>query len=251
MPTVALLADPPEPGVVLPGLAETTPLSADDAAALYEAMLADVCAAVQEGAGDLLVNYRPADQVAADDDPRERIETALAGEIPRPDDVRYEVQVGETFAGRAGNTATHLLETEGVDSVAIVEPTAAFLRRQHLGKVTMELRSRDAVVGPTTGGRLYLAGLCEPVDFAEIFEPPAVQTVTDRATDAGLDVGFAPMLPVVETAADLVTAVSLVRARVRAGRNVPPRFAQFVADHDLQVVSRDGDLTLEAGAETA
>jgi len=247
MPTVAVLADPPEPGVVLSEIVETTPLSDGDAAALYEAMLADVCAAVQDGAGDLLVNFRPAAQVDADVDPRERIEDALSSEIPRPDDVRYEVQVGETVAGRAGNTATHLLETEGVDSVAIVEPTATFLQREHLGTVTMKLRTRDAVLGPTTGGRLYLAGFCEPVDFAEIFAPPAVQTVTARARDADLDVGFAPMLPVVETAPDLVTAVSLVRARVRAGRNVPPRFAQFVADHDLQVVSEDGDLTLAVG----
>lgn len=249
MPTVAVLADPPEPGVVLPDLAETTPLSAGDAAALYESMLADVCAAVQDGAGDLLVNYRPANQVDAAVDSRERIEAALATEIPRPDDVRYEVQVGETFAGRAGNTATHLLETEGVNSVAIVEPTAAFLRREHFGTVTMELRTRDAVVGPTAGGRLYLAGFCEPIDFTEIYAPPAVQTVTDRVTDAGLDVGFAPMLPVVETATDLATAVSLVRARVRANRNVPPRFAQFVADHDLRAVSQDGDLTLEVGTD--
>lgn len=246
MPTVAVLADPPAEGVVLPGLVETTPLSATDAADLYAAMLADLCGAVQDGAGDLLVNYRAADQVAVDVDPRAEIEAILADEVPRPDDVRYEVQVGETFAGRAGNTATHLLESEGVDSVVIVEPTAAFLRREQLGTVTMKLRTRDAVVGPTTGGRIYLAGFRESVDFSDIFDPPTIQTVTSRARDADLDVDFTPMLPVVETADDLVTAVSTIRARVRAGRNVPPRTATFVADHDLRVVARDGELSVEA-----
>jgi hypothetical protein len=251
MPTVAVLAEPPEPGVVLPEIVETTPLSAADAADLYAAMLADVCEAVQEGAGDLLVNYRPADQVDADVDPQAAIETVLDADVPRAEDVRYEVQVGETRASRAGNTATHLLESEGVDSVVLTDPSAAFLRREHLGTVTMKLRTREAVVGPTSGGRVYLAGFREPVEFSDIYAPPAVQTVTARASDADLDVGFAPMLPVVRTAEDLVSAVALVRARVRAGRNVPPRFAPFVAEYGLRAVSEDEDLQLavdEAGA---
>lgn len=249
MPTNVVLADPPEPGVVLTDLVGSTPLSAADAADLYGRMLCDVCAAVQDGAGELLVNYRPVDQVAADADPKASIESTLAGEVPRPADVRYEVQVGETPAGRAGNTATHLLEDEGATSVVLLEPTAPFVRRQQLGTVTMELRTRDAVVGPTTDGRVYLAGFREAVDFGDLYAPPAVETVTERARDADLDVGFTPMLPVVETASDLVTAVSHLRARVRAGRNVPPRTAQFVADHDLRVVNEDGTLTVTAGGE--
>lgn len=248
MPTVALLADPPEPGVVLTDIVDSTPLSAQDAADLYAAMLADVCAAIQDGAGDLLVNYRPAEQVDVDVDPQAAIAAVLDEEVPRPGDLRYEVQVGETFAGRAGNTATHLLETEGVDSVVVTEPTAAFLRREQMGTVTMKLRTRDVVVGPASAGRVYLAGFRTSVDFGDIFAPPAVQTVTARARDAGLDVDFSPMLPLVESGPDLVTAVALVRAKVRAGRNVPPRFAEFVADRGLQVVQRDGAPSLDTGA---
>jgi glycosyltransferase A (GT-A) superfamily protein (DUF2064 family) len=247
MPTVAVLADPPVEGAVLPELVPNSPLSAADAAALYEAMLADVCEAVQNGAGELLVNYRPGERVADGIDSQARIDAVLSSELPRPGDLRYEVQVGETLAGRAGNTVTHLLEAEGVDSVVVLEPTAAFLSRETLGTATMKLRTRDAVVGPTSDGRAYLAGFVAPVDFEEIFASPAVETIVERAREAGLEVDFTPMLPVIEQAGDLETAVSVVRARVRAGRNVPPRTAQFVADRDLQVVSQDGDLTVVEG----
>lgn len=246
MSTVAVLADPPVEGAVLSSLVETSPLSPGDAVRLYEAMLRDVCHAVQVGAGELLVNYRPSDQVPAGVDPEARLRAALAEAVPRPEDVRYEVQVGEALAARAGNTATHLLETEEVGSVALVEPTAAFLSREHLGTVTMKLRTREAVLGPTTRGRVYLTGLAEPVDFEDVFEPPAIETVTARAREAGLDVGFAPALPVIETGADLLTAVPYIRARVRAGRNVPPRTATLVDDLGLRVVERDGELAVEA-----
>lgn len=238
MPTVAVLADPPVEGV-LPALHDV--LGPARAATLYEAMLSDVCTAVQNGAGELLVNYRDGDDAEAE------IRSALADELPRPEDVRYEVQVGETFAGRIGNTATHLLESEGVDSVAVVEPTAAFVSRETLGTLTMKLRTRDTVVGPSTGGRVYLAGFRSPIDFADLFDPPALQTVVARARDADMEVDFTPTLPVVETPPDLVTAVTQIRARVQAGRNVPPRTAGFVADHDLRVVVNGGSLRVVAG----
>lgn len=245
MPTVAVLADPPVAGAALPELADATPLSPTDVARLYGAMLADVCEAVQTGVGELLVNYRPAEQVPADVDSQSAIADAIEDEVPRPGDVRYEVQVGERFAGRAGNTATHLLESEGVDSVVLAEPTAAFLSREVVGSVAMKLRTRDAVLGPTTRGRVYLTGLAAPIDFADAFEPPAIETLTARAREADLDVGFAPMLPVIESADDLLTAVPSLRARVRAGRNAPPRTAAVVDDLGLRVVERDGDLALE------
>lgn len=243
MPTVAVLADPPVEGEVLPAIVDGTSLSAADAAGLYEAMLGDVCEAVQRGVGELLVNYRPDEQVDAAVDSQAHIAAALE-DLPRPGDVRYEVQVGETKAGRAGNTVTHLLESEGVDSVVLVEPTAPFFSRETIGTAAMRLRSRDAVVGPTTGGRTYLAGFSAPVDFENVFAPPALESVVQHARDADQDVDFTPFLPVIETPADLLTAIPFLRAKVHAGRNVPPRTAQFVADHDLAVVEEEGDLTL-------
>lgn len=245
MSTIVVLADPPVEGAVLGELVETSPLDAADACRLYEAMLCDVCAAVQDGPGELLVNYRPADQLPVDVDSEARLTASLGEELSRPADVRYEVQVGESVEARAGNTAAHLLESEGVDSVVLVEPTAAFLSRQHLGTVTMKLRTRPIVLGPTTRGRVYLTGLTDHLDFEGLFDPPSVETITARADEADLDVGFGPMLPVIETGADLYTALPHLRSRVRAGRNVPPRTATVIADLGLRAVQRGDDLALE------
>lgn len=231
-----MLADPPVEGTVLTELTETTPLSAAAATRLYEAMLADVCRAIQAGGADLLVNYRQPDQVPTDVDPEATLRQTLTDLLDYPDEARYEVQVGETKSGRVGNTVGHLLTEEGEDGAAAIEPTAAFLSREHLGTAAMKLRSADVVLGPTTDGRVYFAGFGEPIDFTDAYCPPAVETITDRARDAGLDVDFMPMLPVFETADDLVTAVSLLRARQRADRNVPPLTAATLDDLGVEVV---------------
>jgi hypothetical protein len=248
MTTVAVLADPPVEGFVLPDLVAETPLPAAGAARLYGAMFVDVCRAVERGGGDLLVNYRDPDQVPGDADPEGLLRDLLGEELSAPGAARYEVQVGETFAGRAGNTVTHLIEQEGEDTVGIVEPTAAFLGREEIGTAAMKLRSSAVVLGPTAGGRVYYAGFAEPVDFADAYAPPAVATLTDRARGADLDVDFLPMAPVVETGGDLATALATLRARRRAGRNVPPRTAAVVEDIGLVVQGGDGEgLTVARG----
>lgn len=244
MTTVAVLCDPPRPGLVLSDLVETSPLTETEAADLYTAMLRDVVRAVAGSGGELLVNYRPdgslpeAHQTGAD------VETALrdvvAAVLDDPDDARFEPQVGETFAGRAGNTVTHLLERESVNTAAVVEPTAAFLSRGEVDNAAMKLRRSEVVLGPTTGGRVYYAGFAEPVDFTDAYASPAVETLTDRGVDAGHEVDFLPSLPVVETGEDLASALTLLRAHQRADRPVPPHLATRLTDLGLGVVAEDG-----------
>ncbi len=235
MATVAVLADPPVDGFVLPELAAGTPLSAADAARLYGAMTVDVCRAVERGGADLLVNYRDPEQVPGGVDSVALLRDLLDGELEAPGDARFEVQVGETFAGRAGNTVTHLLEREDEATVAVVDPTAVLLGREQIGSASMKLRSSEVVLGPAGGGRVYYAGFAEPVDFAGAYAPPAVATLTDRAREAGLDVDFLPRLPVVETGADLADALATLTARRRAGRRVPRRTAETVDELGLAV----------------
>ncbi|RDI72857.1 TIGR04282 family arsenosugar biosynthesis glycosyltransferase [Halopelagius longus] len=252
MTVVAVLADPPRPGLVLPELAETSPLTEDEAAELYAALLKDTMSAVERSGGELLVNYRPEDLL-----PEEHAETgesaaeaevrALAADaLEDPSSVRYEVQVGSSFSARAGNTATHLLREEGVQSVAVVRGTAPFLFRSTVDSAAMKLRSNSVVLGPSSRGRTYYAGFSEPVDYAEAFRTPELETLVTRANDAGLDTGFMEMQPSVERGEDLQSVVPMVRARWQASRIVPAHTAEFVVERGLRVVSEDGTPTLVA-----
>jgi glycosyltransferase A (GT-A) superfamily protein (DUF2064 family) len=238
MTTVAVLADPPVEGAVLGTLTDGL-LSDREATDLYAAMLADVCRAVESSGADLLVNYRPPDRLPDGVDPEAAIRDAIDAELHAPAEARYEVQVGSTLAGRVGNTVTHLLERESVATVAAVEPTAALLARQQIDSAAMKLRSSDVVLGPTTDGRVYYAGFGAPIDFDDAYATPTVETLTDRARDAGLDVDFLPTNPVVATPADLRTAVPILRARRQAGRVVPPRTTTLIQEYGLRVVEGD------------
>jgi hypothetical protein len=231
MTEIAVLADPPHPEV-LPELVATSPLSAADAETLYTAMLRDVCLAAADSGGDLLVNYRPAEAVPGVKDSEVALRDVLDGVV---EDARYEVQVGETFHGRVGNTVSHLLGQEGVASAAALEPTAALLTRQVIDEAAMKLRRSEAVFGAAADGRVYYAAFTDPVDFEEAYMAPALSTLTDRALDAGLDVDFLRTLPVVQTGGDLASVMVGVDARGRAGRRVPMYLADALDDVGVAV----------------
>lgn len=222
MTTVVVLADAvPSTGRLESFVPE--PLSADEASALYRAMLADICEVVQRGQADLLVNYPAESRSGTSDTAETTLRELFELELPEPDAVRYEPQVGSTRAARVGNALTHLLEEEREGSAAVVAPTAPFLRREHIGTAAMKLRTSDVVLGPAPGGRVTFAGFRESVDFTEIYATPALETFTRRAVDAELDVDFLPMTPLLERPEDLQTAAPVLAARRAAGRLVPPR----------------------------
>lgn len=236
MTVVAVFADPPRAGLAFPRLPETAPLSAGEAVTLYEAALVDTCRAVTTSGGDLLVNYRPDGSLP--DDHRRGDGTAVAQlreSLAEFDDVRFEPQVGETFAGRVGNTVTHLLREEDATSAAAVDPSAAFLSRSVVDNAAMKLRRGEVVLGPAPDGRVYYAGFTHLVDFTDAYASPALSTLTDRALDSGFDADFLPMLPVVETGPDLARALVHLRARERAGRPIPSALAEAVDELGLGV----------------
>jgi hypothetical protein len=243
MTTVAVLCDPPRPGLAFEELVVETPLSPAEAAELYAALTRDTVRAVARSGGDLLVNYRPDDALdVAGDDAEAELRELLADVVD--DDARFEPQVGESLAGRVGNTATHLLETEEVASVAVARPEAAFFARTEIDGAAMKLRSTDAIVGPAPGGRVHFAAFGEPIDFADCLAPPAVATLTDRCLDAGLDAEFLERKPLLETATDLAAVVTGVRTRRRADGIVPRALAEWVADSGLAVEATDDGLAV-------
>ncbi|MFC6732958.1 MULTISPECIES: hypothetical protein [unclassified Haladaptatus] len=245
MTMVAVLADPPRPGLVLPELAASTPLSEDECADLYAAMLKDVLRAVENSGGDLLVNYRADEDLPEEHQSIQAVESELRDLaedcLDAPEDARFEVQVGQTFSGRVGNTLTHLLDREEVKTAAAVEPTAMFLTRKEIDNAAMKLRRHPVILGPSTDGRVYYAGFDDPINFEGAYTSPAVETLTDRGLDAGFEVDFLPNLPVVETVSDLVTAITLINARQAAGRIYPRHSAAVIEALGLRVEkSADG-----------
>jgi glycosyltransferase A (GT-A) superfamily protein (DUF2064 family) len=247
----AVLVDPPRPGLVLSDLVATTPLSESDAATLYAAMAKDVLRAVERSGAELLVNYRSEETLpdehasGADTDAEEAVRT-LAGEaLSEPDAARYEVQVGTTQAGRAGNTATHLLETESADSVSILDPRAPTVARTDLDGAAMSLRSNETVLGPATAGRVYYHGMTAPIGFEGAYDPPAMSTITRRAIKAGYDVSFVDMHPVVATGTDLATLLVVIESRVAAGSPVPEATTEALYDLDLRVDTAGRRRTIE------
>ncbi|WP_049986907.1 TIGR04282 family arsenosugar biosynthesis glycosyltransferase [Halobellus rufus] len=246
MTVVAVLADPPRPGHALSRLAETSPLSESEAADLAEAMLGDTLRAVERSGGELLVNYCP-DDLLPDPavDPDESAEDALhriaEDALESPEEARFEVQVGSSLSARAGNTVTHLLRDEGVQSAAVLRGDAPFVLRSTIDSAAMKLRTNDVVLGPSTDGRVYFAGFKTALDFDGAFVAPELETLVDCANDADADVGFLPMQPTVRTGADLATLVSTIRSRWQAGRVVPERTAEFVVDNGLTVVGDAAD----------
>jgi len=251
MTTVAVLVDPSLERTPLSACVEADLLSTGQARDLYGAMARDVCRAIEASGGELLVNYAAendgtateddqatseGDQTTAEDAARELVADGLSA----PSKARFEVQVGSSHAARVGNTVTHLLEREGVQSAAVVEPSAALLERRHVDSAAMKLRGSAVVLGPASGGRVWYGAFREPIDFTDAFEPPALRTLADRARDEGYDVDFVERLPVVERPADLAELLVALRVRLRAEQWVPPHTAATVDDLGLSVVA-DGD----------
>ena len=225
MTVVAVLADPPRPGLAFPELAATSPLTGAEAADLYAAVCKDTMRAVARSGGDLLVNYRPDDLLPEEfvtDTAAEAEVRALAADAL--DDVgaaRFEPQVGSDLSARVGNAVTHLLREEGATSTAAVPVTTPLLTRPAVDQAAMKLRRSQVVLGPGNGGDVYYAGFTETVDFTESFSPPVVERIADLAAAEGYETDFLPMQPTLRTGDDLATLVSMLRARVTAERIVP------------------------------
>lgn len=241
--------DPPREGLVCPSLVDETPLSAADAVALYEAAVTDVLRAVADSGADLLVNYRDAETLPdgwGDGDAETAVRTlsrdALGLEtVPDDETLRLERQVGSSPSARIGNTVTHLLEREGADGVAVLEPTAPLVRRTVVDGVAMSLRRNDVVLAPATNGDVALAGFTEPIDFTDAYACPAVATLARRARDADLAVGFTDHLPTLSSAAGLQTIAATLEARRTV--DVPGGEATGAVLEELDLgVGDDGDL---------
>lgn len=239
MTVVAVLADPPRPGLVLPHLAETSPLAEPEVADLYAAMCKDTFRAVARSGGDLLVNFRPddllPDEFVTDVAAEAEVRTLAVDALDDVGSARFEPQVGSTASARAGNTVAHLLREEQATSAAVVPVTTPMLTRPGVDQAAMKLRRSQVVLGPGQHGEVYYAGFTDTVDFAECFTPPALESFTDLAAAEGRETDFLPMQPTVSTGEELATLLSVLRARVAAERIVPEFTTTFLFESGLEL----------------
>lgn len=250
---VAVLIDPPRPGISLPGLERGTPLDASERVDLYTAAATDLLVAVAESDAELLVSYRPDEllppaalrEQSAESAVRDVIRDAVGEGEGEP--VPLDVQVGSSRGKRAANAAVELFDREDVSNVLIARASAPLLSASRVDAAVEMLDDSPVVLGPAGDGRVYLAAFAEPIDFAGAYEPPEIGTLTARAVDADLDVGFAETLPTLASPSGLAGVVGQVRARRHAGLPYPERTAEVVDDLGLEVVEDDDGQRLVRG----
>lgn len=232
MTVVALLADPPREGHVLPALVDAGVLSASEAADLYAAMVQDAIVSVARSGAELLVNYPSADDLPGDGDPETELRALADDVLEDLDPVRFEVRVGSDETAQIGNTVTHLLEGEDAGSAAVLRPTAPLVDRTVIDAASMKLRRDDVALGAAPGGRLYYAGFTEPVDFEGALAEPAVLTLARRAADEGHSVAFERFQPLVEEVRDFRTVGTLIEARRASDALYPAGTAGVLSGFD-------------------
>lgn len=244
---VVVPVDPPHEALAPDALTvdPETPLSATEATALYRAAMTDVVTAVDSSGGDLLVNVRDAETLPDEvgdsiDDAEAEIRRLVGDALGDEAEFRIEPQVGSSRSARVGNTVTHLLEREDVNSVGVLDPMAALVGRTQIDGVAMSLRRNDVVLGPAQAGGIYMAAFTQPIDFSAIFEAsqPPIEAIAKRAVDAGLGVGFAPRVPTIADERGLGATIAEIGAREVADLFVPRATAAVIEE-----------LGLEAGAD--
>jgi hypothetical protein len=251
---VVLIADAPVEGVACSDIVAETDLSPADGVELYQALLKDVFETLAESTVDVLVNYPAPDDLPPDVEPEMAPEVALkglAGAVVDPDrleDFRFEVQVGSSFSAKAGNAITHLLRDEEQHSAAVLRPCVPRLVRSVVDEAAIKLRRNDVVLGPARDGRVYFAGFTELIDFTDVFETNAQETIAGRAGEKGLTVDFARERAMLESARDLRSVVMRLRAEMLAGNPVPEHLWTFVEDRGLSV--ENGELVIESAGTT-
>lgn len=249
MTVLAVLLDPPRPGLVLQDVYNTTPLTPEEAAMLYAAMAKDTVRAVAESGGELLVNYRTEadipEQYRADKSVKEEISALVSQAIDDPDIARFEKQVGSSFASRVGNTVTHLLTEEDADSVGVLDGKSPTIVRQTLDSAAMKVRQHDTVIAPGINGDWSYLAFTEPIDFTGIFAPPALVTIVHEIIDQDYSVDFLPIHPHITDETNLIMLVTLMKARAAANKITPPFTRDALDRFDLQLAITNGQYKLE------
>lgn len=241
MTTVAIMADPPIPGLVLRDLIGVVDLSADDVAKLYVAMFKDVMIAIEHSGGELLINYQSTENLPSefnsDTDPADELASIATSVLDG--EPRLEKQVGSNKYERYRNTITHLLDVESVQSAAFVPACTPLMTRVIIDSAAMKLRRHEVVVGPTVNGDLYYAGFTAVPDLSIPRDISPVEAVARHAVKAGFMVDVLKDGHIVSDAGSLAELLLRVRTLRAANHPVPTFTAQWFDEHDIDITFVD------------
>jgi hypothetical protein len=210
-PAVGLFAKPVRSGRVKTRL--TPPLTADEAAGLYGAFLADLA--------NMLAGDPAWDWTVYSPDPEAQRATWPEAAAPPP---AWGRQEGTDLGERMENALTALLGG-GRPGAILVGSDHPSLDAAALHRGLELLGSSDVVLGPTLDGGYYLVGLRIPRPglFRDIpwSTPRVLERTLDRIVDLGLRPGILPPWYDVDTPADLAFLRTHLRGLALAGPDGP------------------------------
>jgi uncharacterized protein len=215
------------------------PLSDEEAAGLYHAMMLDVA----EVAGEALASLRKTasgDNMAYDlvvscspEDEKQKLRTIFESELTYAAEIRYINDQGATFDDHLNDAYRQLFE-QGYHSVVCVGgdlPTLSseFIQRSFQWLAYLEAQSdRGAlVIAPCQEAGVSLIGLTAdaPMDFTGVFYDmngvSALEAITGIAASRQIPMGVLEVLADVDTQQDLAHALAVINALSYAGRFQP------------------------------
>ena len=211
---IIVFAKNPVPNQVKTRLIPT--LSAEQAAALYEAFLTDWCETLATLSGvDLVIAYTPAEA-----------ESCLRGLIGGP--AIYVPQIGADLGARL-TSATAWAAEQGYTKILLVGSDSPTLPISHISEAFTHLDSRDITIGPSTDGGYYLIGFSAakvPTTVPFVFEGIAWSTADVFRQTVGrirllkATVGLLPPWYDIDTGEDLAFLFAHIATMRLAGRTV-------------------------------
>lgn len=199
----------------------------DAIADLFHATSADAATAVHESGGDLAF-------AVADDAARTFADTLSRSALPDAEVLRLELDV-DTGIADVGPALRAIRDHSDAASVGVIDPSVGLARRTHLDTAAMRLRREDVVIGPTPGGGWWYLGTRVGADELPEVLGDSVVGLLDGLDPDTLEVGFLPLLPIIEDDADLGGLRELLGAMTRADRSVAPYAAAWFESTETTV----------------
>lgn len=196
----------PAPADWVRAVTDGTERSAEEAESVFWAAIADAVAAAAEGGGPMVVYDADA---------------TLEGKGNVPDWLGTEYPVISGSAVAFSDVPGELARRHGEASVALVAGTCPLLGRRHVDAGAMRLRRNGVVIGADQTADWYYLGTS--AELAASVDPTArPRELATWGTEAGADVDFMPMLPVVRDADSLAVIEELLAAHAVARTAAAP-----------------------------